>query len=58
MYPMVKVDVLNKDFQIIKSYQKKKIYITDAIVNGNSLLLKRVKKQGGSFVKKSDDNST
>lgn len=56
MYPMVKVDVLNKDFQIIKSYQKKKIYITDAIVNGNSLLLKRVKKQGGSFVKKSDDN--
>lgn len=55
-YPMKKIEVLSRDFNVIKTYSKKKVYITKAVVNGNVVELKRVRKKQGKFVKISDDN--
>lgn len=56
IYAMKTVEIMNKDNAVIKSYGKKKVYITGAFVSGNVVYLKRAKKQGKAYKSISDDN--
>lgn len=56
IYAMNTVEIMNKDNTVIKSYSKKKVYITGAYVEGNVVHLKRAKKQGKTYEGIADDN--
>ena len=53
---MKTIEIMNKDNAVIKSYGKKKVYITGAFVSGNVVYLKRAKKEGKNYKSISDDN--
>lgn len=55
-YNMYRLDIASADGNIIKTYHKKKFYISGAYVKDNVIYLERVKKQKGAFVPVSGDN--
>lgn len=56
IYAMKKVEIMNKESEVIKSYSKKKVYITGAYVEGNVVFLKRAKKERKTYKSITDDN--
>ena len=56
IYAMKTIEIRNKDNEVIKSYDKKKIFITEATVAENVVYLKRAKKDNGGYRKVVDDN--
>ena len=56
IYAMKTVEIMNKDNAVIKSYNKKKVYVTGASVSGNIVYLKRAKREGKTYKNISDDN--
>lgn len=55
-YNMYRLDITDNEGNIIKTYKKKKTYITNAYVNGNVIYMERAKKKKGAFVPTSPDN--
>ena len=53
---MYRLDIADQSGNIIKTYSKKKIYISGAYVRDNVIYMDRVKKQNGRFVPVGNDN--
>ncbi len=57
IYAMNKLEIVDKAGELIKTYKKKKYYVTNAYVKDNVIYLERMKKQdNGTFVKAANDN--
>lgn len=47
--PMYRIDICDENYETVKTYQEKGIYIADVFAEGNMLTLKRVKKSGKKY---------
>ncbi len=55
-YNMYRLDIMDREGNIIKTYSKKKFYISGAYVKDNVVYLERTKKQNGKFIAVGGDN--
>lgn len=55
-YNMYRLDIADNAGNIIKTYRKKKLYISNAYVKDNVVYMDRTRKQRGAFVPVSGDN--
>ena len=56
VYAMSTIEIINRNNEVIKSYSKKGVYITDASVSENVVYLNRARKEGKKYKKIVDDN--
>ncbi|GHU43118.1 hypothetical protein FACS1894111_08170 [Clostridia bacterium] len=55
LFPMYRVTVMDKDKNIIKTYEKSDYYVTNAYVEKDTIFLDRVHKEGASYLPVSRD---
>lgn len=56
--PMYRVEIQNSKGKVVKKYQQKKVYVLDAKVEENRVILEQAKKKQGTYIKTTEEYIT